>query len=84
MVALLFTRLTNLFKGCWLDWGALFTSFLFVKFQVNRIVMVFLYRILTFKQILHLLVGVGRFMMPLGIHHRKRLLERICLLCLFI
>lgn len=55
-----------------------------MKFQVNRIMMVFLYRILTFKQILHLLIGVGRFMMPLGIHHRKRLLERIFLLCLFI
>lgn len=83
MAALLFTHLTNLFKGYWLDWGALFTSFLFVKFQVNRIVMVFLYRILLFKQILHLLIGVGRLMIPLGIDHRKRLLETIFLLFLF-
>ena len=51
MAALLFTNLTDLPECCWLELGALFTSFFFVKFQVNRIVMVFFVRILWFYQI---------------------------------
>jgi hypothetical protein len=82
MTALLFTHLTNLFKGDWLDWSALFTSFLFEKFQINRIVMFFFYGILSLKQILHLFVGVCGFMTPLRIHHLKRLMKTIFLLFL--